>query len=62
MTETVVRQLADGEELVLEETTPSKLGDPHERTFETRGSAAADQADDTLPFVPGAPDERARQP
>jgi len=57
-----VRQLADGEELVLVETTPSNLGDPHERTFETRGSAAADQAADTLPFVPGAPDERARQP
>jgi hypothetical protein len=42
MTETVVRQLADGEELVLEESTSSSLGDPHERTLETRRNALGD--------------------
>ena len=43
MNETVVRQLADGEELVLEESTSSSLGDPHERTLEARRKALADE-------------------
>jgi hypothetical protein len=42
MTETVVRQLADGEELVLEESTSSSLGDPRDRTLETRRNALGD--------------------
>jgi hypothetical protein len=36
MTQTTVRELSDGEELVLEERYPDNSGDPRERAIEVR--------------------------
>ena len=44
MTETTVRKLSDGEELVLEEGNPDSSGDPRERAIEVRRQALDDQS------------------
>lgn len=43
MFETRVQQLSDGEELVVEESTPSSPEDPRERVIETRRHALGDE-------------------
>ena len=43
----LVRELSDGEELVIERTPPRSLVDPRERTIEARRLALDDH--DTLP-------------
>jgi hypothetical protein len=44
MTETTVRELSDGEELVLVEANPDSSGDPRERAIEVRRQALDDQS------------------